>query len=211
VFLSFCILFCRFYWIFPRFFPLFTFARVFLSFACLLRFAYLFRFYKWPLPLSTQLKDPNWTDWRYSAYAAEAVTWNVAVNICNCSGINVRAHQIAAAAAVPAARADVYRSCACRELVVVLENLKPLSRVELEHAVTLLNDCDRVFLRCRLCFCVVLIKHNTQYSQNWFQFCFFVLSPNFLAKSFGSEYIKIILTYFNYYSHRHHHLSPVRH
>jgi hypothetical protein len=39
--------------------------------------------------------------------------------------------------------------------VVVFENLKPLSGVELAHAVTSLNGCDRVFLRCFLCLCVV--------------------------------------------------------
>jgi hypothetical protein len=35
--------------------------------------------------------------------------------------------------------------------VVVFENLKPLSGVELELAVTSLNGCDMVFLRCWLC------------------------------------------------------------
>ena len=90
-----------------------------------------------------------------------------------CSAINVRAHQIAAAATAPAASACIYRSCACRELVVVFENLKPLSGVQLGHALTSLNRCDRVFLRC--CDVHRIIKHNTQYSQNWSRLCCLVI------------------------------------
>jgi len=111
-----------------------------------------------------------------------------------CSAINVRAHQIAAAATAPAARACIYRSCACRELVVVFENLKPLSGVQLGHAVTSLNSCDRVFLRC--CDVRSIMKHNTQYSQNWSHLrCFCCCLVIFLAKSFGLEYIEVILAF----------------
>jgi hypothetical protein len=138
------------------------FAHLLLPFVCLLHFSFSFR----STPNGRWRQQRSWN----TRTELKAVCYHVALHnlrsrssTVKCrrkhmhrfSATNVRAHQIAAAAIAPTARACIYRSCACRELVVVFENLKPLYGVELEHAVTSLNCRDRVFLRSVLCLCIV--------------------------------------------------------
>ena len=140
----------------PYFCSFVTFFRMFSSLCLLISFHA-----KWPLPQEhswntrTELNAVCSLVTLYNLHSWSSTTKCRGKHMHSRSAIYVRAHQIAAAATAPAARACIYRSCACRELVVVFENLKPLPGVELEHAVTSLNRCDRVFLRCWLCLCVI--------------------------------------------------------